>query len=69
MNTIDHNSMKKIYTRPMIEIEQLVGTQFMEVSSLKVYTENYYNYEVNDYDDLLTGHSHLWDDEEDGDWN
>ena len=65
MKTIDIKIMKKKYIRPMMEIEQLMGTQPLLVDSLKVFTANDDDNEVENHDDLLSDESYLWDEMED----
>lgn len=65
MKTIERNNMKKNYSRPMMEIEQLVGIQPLLVDSLKVFTANSEDNEVDNHDDLLSDETSLWDEMED----
>ena len=65
MKTIERNNMKRNYSRPMMEIEQLVGIQPLLVDSLKVFTANSEDNEVDNHDDLLSDETSLWDEMED----
>lgn len=65
MNNLKKGKMKKIYSRPMMETEQLMGIQPLLVDSLKVFTANSDDNEVDNHDDLLSDESCLWDEMED----
>ena len=66
MSIFKKGKMKKIYTRPMMEIEPLMGEKLLKESSLRVFTNPEDEF-VDDFNDLLSNHSSLWDeDEEDG---
>ena len=65
MKTIERDNMKKNYSRPMMEIEQLVGIQLLLVDSLRVFTSDSDDNEVDNHDDLLSDETSLWDEMED----
>ena len=66
MSIFKKGKMKKIYSRPMMEIEPLMGERLLQESSLRVFTNPEDEF-VDDFDDLLSDRSSLWDeDEEDG---
>ena len=65
MKTSDKNRMKKIYSRPMVEMEELMGIQLLIVDSLRVFTPEDETNQVSDHDDLLSDQSNLWDKMED----
>ena len=65
MYHIKKGKMKKIYSRPIMETERLMGEQLLQTpTSLKVLTNPEDEF-VDDFDDLLTDQTSLWDDEED----
>ena len=65
MKTIEKDNMKKNYSRPMMETEQLVGIQPILVDSLTIFTSISDDNEVDNHDDLLSDESYGWDEMED----